>query len=62
MPTECLEDYIHMLEISVTKYSNIENFYFDRHTILIVHKDGELTNLGHMCEDLDINIIAVGTP
>ena len=62
MPTECLQGYIHMLEILVTKYGIPENIYCDRHTILINPKDGELTNFGHMCEDLGINIFAVNTP
>ena len=62
MPTECLEGYAHMLEILVTKYGIPENFYSDRHTILIDPKDGELTNFGHMCEDPGINIIAASTP
>lgn len=62
MPTECLEGYVHMLEILVNKYGIPENFYSDKYTILINPKDGELTNFGHMCEDLGINIIAVNTP
>ena len=62
MPTECLEGYVHMLKILVTKYGIPENIYCDRHTILINPKDGELTNFGHMCEDLGINIIAANTP
>lgn len=62
MPTECLEGYVHMLEILVTKYGIPENFYSDKHTILISLKDGNLTNFGHMCEDLGINIIAANTP
>ena len=47
-----------MLKILVTKHVIPENIYYDRHTILINPKDGELTNFGHMCEDLGINIIA----
>ena len=62
MPTECLEGYVHMLEILVNKYGIPENFYSDKHTILINPKDGELTNFGYMCEDLGINIIAANTP
>lgn len=62
MPTECLEGYVHMLEILVTKYGIPENFYSDKHTILISPKDDNLTNFGHMCEDLGINIIAANTP
>ena len=62
MPTECLYGYVHMLEILVTKYGIPENFYSDKHTILINPKDGEFTNFGHMCKDLGINIIAANTP
>ena len=62
MPNECLEGYVHMLEILVTKYGIPENIYCDKHTILISPKDGNLTNFGHMCEDLGINIIAANTP
>ena len=62
MPTECLEGYVHMLEILVTKYGIPENIYCDKHTILISPVDGNLTNFGHMCEDLGINIIAANTP
>ena len=62
MPTECLEGYVHMLKILVTKHGIPENIYCDKHTILINPKDGELTNFGHMCEDLGINIIAANTP
>ena len=61
MPTECLEGYVHMLEILVTKYGIPENFYSDKHTILINPKDGELTQFGQMCEDLGINMIAANT-
>ena len=59
MPTECLEGYVHMLEILVTKYGILENFYSDKNTILICPKDDNLTDFGYMCEDLRINIIAV---
>ena len=62
MPTECLEGYVHMLKILITKYGIPENIYSDKHTILINPKDGELTNFGHMCEDLGINLIAANTP
>ena len=44
MPTECLEDYVHMLKILVTKHGIPENIYCDMYTILINPKDGELTN------------------
>ena len=62
MPTECLEGYVHMLEILVTKHGIPENLYSDKHTILISPIDGNLTQFGQMCEDLGINIIAANTP
>ena len=62
MPTECLEGYVHMLKILVTKYGIPENIYCDKHTILISPIDGNLTQFGMMCEDLGINIIAANTP
>lgn len=51
-----------MLEILVTKYGIPENIYCDKHTVLISPIDGNLTQFGHMCEDLGINIIAANTP
>ena len=62
MPTEYLEGYVHMIEILVTKYGIPENIYCDKHTILISPIDGNLTQFGHMCEDLGINIIAANSP
>ena len=62
MPTECLEGYVHMLEILVTKHGIPENLYSDKHTILISPIDGNLTQFGQMCEDLGINMIAANTP
>lgn len=62
MPTECLEGYVHMLEILVIKHGIPENIYCDKHTILISPIDGNLTQFGYMCEDLGINVIAANTP
>ena len=62
MPTECLEGYVRMLEILVTKHGIPENLYSDKHTILISPIDGNLTQFGQMCEDLGINMIAANTP
>ena len=61
MPTECLEGYVHMLKILVTKHGIPENLYSDKHTILISPIDGNLTQFGQMCEDLGINMIAANT-
>ena len=46
MPTECLEGYVHMLEILVNKHGIPENIYCDKHTILISLIDGNLTQFG----------------
>ena len=62
MPNECLEGYIHILEIILIKHGIPESFYSDRHTILINPIDGKLTQFGSICEDLGINIIAALTP
>ena len=62
MPTECLEGYVHMLEIMLKKHGIPENFYSDRHTILINPIDDKLTQFGKICEDVGINIIAAHTP
>ena len=62
MPTECLEGYVRMPEILITKHGIPENIYCDKHTILISPIDGNLTQFGHICEDLGINIIAANTP
>lgn len=62
MPTECLEGYVHLLYLLITKHGIPENIYSDRHSILIAIKDGELTQFGNMCKDLGINQIAALTP
>lgn len=62
MPTECLEGYVHILEIMLKKHGIPENFYSDRHTILINPIDGKLTQFGKICEDVGINIISAHTP
>lgn len=62
MSTECLEGYVHMLEILVTKYGIPENICCNKHTISISPIDGNLIQFSHMCEDLGINIIAANTP
>ena len=62
MPTECLEGYTMLLYLLVKNYGIPENIYSDRHTILIALKEGEITQFGHMCEDLGINQIAALSP
>ena len=62
MPNECLEGYVHLLYLLLTNYGIPENIYSDRHTILIAIKEGELSQFGHICEDLGINQIAALSP
>ena len=62
MPTECLEGYVNLLYLLITKHGIPENIYSDRHTILIALKEGEITQFGHMCNDLGINQIAALSP
>ena len=58
MPTECLEGYTMLLYLLLKEHGIPENIYSDRHSILINHLTGELTQFGHMCNDLGINQIA----
>jgi len=62
MPTECLEGYCHMLKILITKHGIPENIYSDKHTIFKSPVDGNLTQLGHICDELGINMIFAQTP
>ena len=62
MPTECLEGYCHMLKILITKHGIPENIYSDKHTIFKSPIDGNLTQLGRMCEEFGINMIFAETP
>lgn len=58
MPTECLEGYTMLLYLLLKEHGIPENIYSDRHSILINHLTGELTQFGYMCNDLGINQIA----
>jgi len=62
MPTECLEGYCHMLKTLITKYGIPENIYSDKHTIFKSPIDGNLTQLGRMCQEFGINMIFAQTP
>jgi len=61
MPTECLEGYCHMLKILITKHGIPENIYSDKHTIFKSPIDGNLTQLGRMCNEFGINMIFAET-
>lgn len=62
MPTECLEGYVRLLYLLLTKHGIPENIYSDRHAILIPLKEGGTTHFVDICKDLGINQIAALTP
>lgn len=62
MPTECLEGYTMLLYLLLKEHGIPENIYSDRHSILINHLTGELTQFGYICNDLGINQIAALSP
>lgn len=62
MPNECLEGYVHLLYLLLTKYGIPENIYSDRHAILIPIKENGTTHFSSICKDLGINQIAALTP
>ena len=57
MPTECLEGYAMLLFLLIKEHGIPENIYSDRHSILINHLTGEVTQFGLICNDLGINQI-----
>jgi len=61
MPAECLEGYCHMFKILISKHGVPENVYSDKHTIFKSPVDGNLTQLGRMCQEFGINIIFAET-
>jgi Integrase core domain. len=61
MPTECLEGYCYMLKFLIKKHGIPENIYSDKHTIFKSPIDGNLTQLGRMCNSLGINMIFAET-
>lgn len=62
MPNECLEGYIRLLYLLLTKYGIPENIYSDRHAILVPIKEDGTTHFAEICKDLGINQIAALTP
>ena len=62
MPTECILGYCHMFKILFEKYGLPISIYSDRTTILWDPKDGELTQVGRMLDELGIELIYANTP
>ncbi len=57
MPTECILGYCHLFKIIFEKYGIPISVYSDRTTILWDPKDGELTEVGRMLDELGIELI-----
>ena len=57
MPSECQLGYCHIFKIIFEKYGIPLSIYCDRTTILWDQKDGELTQVGRMIDELGIELI-----
>ena len=62
MPTECILGYCHLFKIIFEKYGMPISIYSDRTTILWDQKDGELTQVGRMLEEVGIELIYANSP
>lgn len=62
MPTECQLGYCYAFKIMLEKYGLPQSIYSDRTTILWNQKDGELTQVGRMLDELGIELIYANTP
>ena len=62
MPTECQLGYCYAFKIMFEKYGLPQSIYSDRTTILWNRKDGELTQVGRMLDELGIELIYANTP
>ena len=62
MPTECLLGYCYLFKIILEKYGIPISIYSDRTTILWDPKDGELTQVGRMLDELGIELIYANSP
>ncbi len=62
LPTECQLGYCHAFKIMFEKYGIPQCIYSDRTTILWDPKDGNLTQVGRMLDELGIELIYANTP
>ena len=62
MPTECQLGYCYAFKIMFEKYGLPQSIYSDRTTILWNQKNGELTQVGRMLDELGIELIYANTP
>ena len=61
MPTECQLGYCHAFKLMLEKNGIPQAIYSDRTTILWNQKDGELTQVGRMLDELGIELIYANT-
>ena len=61
MPTECQLGYCHAFKLMLEKNGIPQAIYSDRTTILWDPKDGELTQVGRMLDELGIELIYANT-
>ena len=61
MPTECQLGYCHTFKLMLEKHGIPQAIYSDRTTILWNPKDGELTQVGRMLDELGIELIYANT-
>lgn len=61
MPTECQLGYCHAFKLMLEKNGIPQTIYSDRTTILWDPKDGELTQVGRMLDELGIELIYANT-
>ena len=62
MPTECQLGYCHAFKIMFEKHGIPQSIYSDRTKILWNQKDGELTQVGRMLDELGIELIYANSP
>ena len=62
MPTECQLGYCYAFKIMFKKHGLPQAIYSDRTTILWNQKNGELTQVGRMLDELGIELIYANTP
>lgn len=61
-PNECMLGYCYAFKIMIEKYGIPDSMYSDKTTILWNPKEGNLTQVGRMLDELGINIIYANSP
>lgn len=61
-PNECMLGYCYAFKIMIEKYGIPDSLYSDKTTILWDPKEGSLTQVGRMLDDIGINLIYANSP